>query len=396
MRRISLEVWRRVELRNYFILIALFAFTEGMLAFRIPLLVDEQLGGYAAVGLMLGLSNFAGLLVSIVFGFVTEVTSFRKFLDIGSIISWLMLPILLFGEDWIAFILLVILWGARFDLVFNFGTSLFLAKHTPVGKFTIVSGLALVVRYLGIFGGPLLANLIEINDRVVFVVLLAMVYLLEHVLMLSSFTDHPGRHHRTKVFHLSLVTEFQIMRSRFWAMAPHFFLGMGVAGLEAVFLIFAPVAFSQTYPQLAGLLTVVGLLAYLFLPAIIRVVTGKRMWWVMTFAFVGTLFFLFLLSGANMPVLLAVAIFGLFLMSAVAMAINDGIFLRILNQDRVFEEDEIMSVRGLSSNVAFVLVAVAGALLADKVGFIWVVLGTGALFCLSMIAFMIFKPNEAI
>lgn len=383
------------QLRYFFVVILLFSISEGMLIFHMPLLIENELGSLFAVGIMLAISNFSGIFADILFGFVTEITDYRKFLKLSSILSFLMLPILLFGQGWFSILFLVIIWGARFELMFNFGATIYLAKHSSHGEYARMSGVNSLLRFVGFFIGPVLAHWVRAEGNAWLVVFLGIILVIETALLFLVFNNHPGHDYKKKTQYLTLRSDIYILHKHFKMVLPYFLLSVGVSAYEAVFLIFGPIEFTKQFPGFAGILTSVGLLAYIFftplLAQIIKYIPVKRL---LISSLAGLIVVTFLHTQAVGEVAVGICIFFSFAFTSTMTVVNDASFMKAISRLKTREEDEVVSVRSLGPNLAYVLVAVVGGTgfissdfdTAVVVG-IWMVI-------ISVISFIILRPNE--
>lgn len=385
------------QLRYFFLILLLFAVTEGMLIFYVPLQVEAQLGGLLSVGIILAIGNISGILTDLVFGFVSEITDHRKFMHIAAFLSVLILPLLLIQGSWLSFILLAAVWGARFELMFSFASNIYLAKHAPHGRFFEVSGVAFLVRNLGYFLGPLLANLVRFHSTGLVVVSLLVILLVEGVVMYLVFNNHPGEHFTQKSHKLSLYSEYVILKKHFTEVFPHFILSFGVAAFEAMFLIFGPPTFAAINPGLSGLLTAVGLLANVLMPSlVVRFVefVGPRI--ALICAAFGVMAGALTVWATLNTVVLLLAIYFCFLCMVVIFVVNDASFLHTLSRLKTSEEDEVISVRSMGPNFAYVIVSLLGGVLVQRAGFQAGVLASAMILIASLMLFKLTKSNDHI
>lgn len=383
------------QLRSFFILIFVFAISEGVLIFHVPLLAEAQLGSFLEIGILLALANVAGVVTDLIFGFVSEITDYRKFMHFSNLLTVLMLPLLLFGRGWLPLLLAVILWGARFELMFSFGASIYLAKHSPHGHFFTTSGITYLVRNLGFFIGPIVANFARLQATEYVIVLLLIIFVIELFLMYITFNDHPGSHFKHKMHHLSFYSEYVVLKKHFREVFPHFMLSFGTASFEAVFLIFGPAAFSRISLESAGLLSGIGLLANVLMPSImdkIIKITGVR--WILILCGTGVLAAsIAVWSTTDVPTL-AICIFLAFSFLAGIYLVNDALFLQTISKLKTSEEDEVVSVRSMGPNLGYITVALVGGVLITKFDFKLAILGCVIILLVTLLIFRLAKSND--
>lgn len=362
-----------------------------------PLMAEAQLGSFLGIGVLLAVANIAGVITDLLFGFASEITDYRKFMHLANILSLLMLPLLMFGSGWVSLILLVILWGARYELMFGFGAHIYLAKHSPHGHFFATSGTNYLVRNLGFFLGPIIANFLRLQAPELIVVFLLIIFMLEWALMYVTFNDHPGHEFKHKVRHLSLCSEYIVLKNHFYDVFPHFLLSFGIAAYEAVFLVFGPAAFNKVSVEFAGLLSGIGLLANVIVPSFISKIIatfGQR--WTLLIAGFGVLFSSIAIWIIEDITLLAGFIFLAFSFLATIFLVNDAVFLGTLSKLKSNEEDEIVSVRSMGPNLGYVTAALLGGVLITQVGFKTTVLGCVIILLITLLLFKLAKRHDSL
>lgn len=357
------------RITQFMIILLLWALVEGMTTFYMPLFVQERVGDLALVGLFFAANSFSSTTVDLLFGFVTEVTDYRKFFYIGGMIYLLMIPLFIWGQGWLAILLLVILWGAQFELFYRFGTGVFIAKHSPHQEFEAVTSTSFMMRNLGFFAGPILADYLRINV----VSLIPMIMLILVLLMLFniylSFSNNTGHQIARKARHLSLVSEVQIIRRHFRKVLPHLVLGFGVGSVEAIMLVYGTIYFTER-TDIAGLIVGLSLLMNVLVPPV-AILVFRRLGAKMTIGLATLFCSLFILTfgmvvGELMLLLISVSVFATV---ATMWVINDSIFMRMLSRIKHDEEDEIVSISGLGPNIAYALVVLFGGVVMQQFGF---------------------------
>jgi MFS family permease len=385
------------QLRSFFVLVFVFAVSEGILIFHIPLVADVQLGGFLGIGILLAIGNIAGLVTDLLFGFVSEITDHRKFMHLSNILSLLMLPLLLFGNGWVSLVLVAILWGARYELMLSFGANIYLAKHAPHGHFFAISGTSYLVRNLGFFIGPIIANVLRLQASEFIIVALLIIFVVEWLLMYVTFNNHPGEHFRHKMHHLSIYSEFAVLQKHFDKVFPHFMLSFGVAAYEAVFLIFGPAAFSRLSVEFAGLLSGIGLLANVIVPTFMsRIIQVFGLRWTLLISGIGVLFSSIAVWAVNETFLLAIFIFTSFAFLTCIFLINDAVFLHTLSKLKSSEEDEIVSVRSMGPNLGYITASLFGGLFITQFDFKTAVLGCVIILLVTLLIFKLAKLNDSL
>lgn len=383
------------ELRTFFGIIFLFCISEGALIFYIPITAERELGGVLAVGILLAIGNLAGLVADVLFGFVSEMTDYRKFMHISAFLSLLILPLILLEPTWPVLILIAILWGVRFELMANFGANIYLAKHAPKGTFLTISGLNYLIKNLGYFLGPIIANFLVLQSSVWVAVILGAILLVEYLLMYMVFNNHPGRDYKHKLQRLSFYSELLVLKNHFSEVFPHFVMSYGIAIFESVFLIFGPSYFSKISVEGAGLLTGIGLLANVLLPSVmVRLITrfGTRV--VMIVATIGIALSVLGFILVDSVWLLALATFMGFGWLVAIFVINDSSFLEGMSKLKVSEEDEIVSVRSMGPNLGYVTVAILGAVVISQWGFEFALVCCAIILLFSALIFRIYKYHD--
>lgn len=394
-------LWRRLQtsfsthqLRYFFLVLSLFALSEGMLIFYIPIKAEAELGGLLSVGLILAIGNIAGIVTDLIFGFVSEITDHRKFMHIAGGLSFLILPLLLIESSWASLIMLGILWGARFEIMVSFATNIYLAKHAPPGKFFEVSGTSFLLRNLGYFGGAVLANHLRLESPFLVAAVLLVIFLVEMLFMYVTFDRHPEHEFKHKAHKLTLYSEIAILRKHFRQVLPFFVLSFGVATFEAMFLIFGPPTFAKLAPELAGLLTTIGLLANVLVPTIaVRLIEWAGTGLSLAFSALGVSLMSLLIINTSAVEFLLPVIFLAFVFLVFVFVTNDGSFLHTISKLKKTEEDEVISVRSMGPNLAYVTTALLGGVVVSRYGFqAGVLLGT-ILLLLSLIIFTLTRER---
>ncbi len=106
---------------RFFLMMFAWALAEGVLIFYIPLFVEAKIDNLALTGILLAIGPVSALLTDMLFGFVTEVSDHRKFFYLGIVMCLSIIPLLLWGMSVLPISILLVLWGAEFEMFVNFG-----------------------------------------------------------------------------------------------------------------------------------------------------------------------------------------------------------------------------------------------------------------------------------
>lgn len=369
----------------------LWSVAEGMLIFFLPLFIEEQFNSLVLVGLLLGLNSLSSIGADLFFGMFSEVNDYRRFFYFSLLCEVGVTAIILAGGGWLGAILLVILWGARYELFLRFGSTMFLSKNSPRREFGAATAVFLALRSFGFFLGPLAADFL-VKEGDVFVglalLLLVSINMLWSIILFRSLKLRPR-----KVEYASILHEIEIVKQHSKKIIPYAALGFGIAAMESVFYVFGPIEFARRTDS-PGLVMSVALLMLVFVPYLASMLLGgrklKRV--VIGFGFLVTaLVFAYPFIDSYIGLLLVVAL--IFAVISVLWEINDSLFLRFIAGIRHEEEDEVVSINGLFTNLSYVVVAVVGGFLFEFIGFTAALIFAYACFVTGIGIFLHFKKN---
>lgn len=354
---------------RFFLIIFVWSVVEGMITFYMPLFVESQLSHMALVGLFLGINSFASLATDILFGFVSDLSDYRKFFYLGAISILAMVPLLLWGEGVWAVLALVVLWGAQFEMFLRFGSALFLAQNSPRGEYESLASSHFMIRHVGYFSGAILADYLRISSEVLVVAAIGILISINLGYMFIAFVKQPVIELAHRARNLSFLSELRVMRRHFKKVLPHIFLGFGVAGVEAIFLVFGPIEFSSL-TGLGGLITGFGLFVYVLVPTL-SVVLIRKLSAGYVVGVLGLLSFItasLYALGLDLWGIIGVTML-ILVFNAMLMVINDATFLKMLSKIKQDDEEEVISINGLAPNLAYGAIAVAGGVIIEASGF---------------------------
>lgn len=375
-------------------ILLVWSIAEGMLIFYLPLFVESQFNSLFLVGIFLGINAFASLAADVLFGFFTEVNDFRKFFYWSLILEVFVAIVLMFGSGWLAILLMVIAWGTRYELFLRFGTTIFLAKTSPVKELGIANAIYLGIRGFGFFLGPIIGDYLNnINPDFVgfaFLVMLA-VNAVWSFMLFSTMKLHPR-----KVPYSSPIAELTILKQNFHKIMPFMALSFGLASLESIFYIFGALEFERL-TDVPGLVLSLGLFMLVITPyltsyLLLKQKNFKRIISIfVSVIVVVTSIYIYLDMGQKLD-----STFGLMLIVAllfgalgVMWEINDEMFLRFLSRIKKSDEDEIVSTSGVVINLGYIVVGVIGGALYEGLGFAAVLTMALAFFLFGSITFLL-------
>jgi predicted MFS family arabinose efflux permease len=380
---------------QFFVMMFLWSIVEGMLIFYLPIRIEEQLQSLVIVGLLFGLGSLASVVTDLVFAFVSELTDYRRFLYIGITMYLMMMPLLLFGEGILAFILLVLLWGAQFEMFLRFAAAIFLSKHAPNGDYESASSTLFVLRHIGYFIGPVLADYVRITSHGAVIILMIGLLIFNLFYMYIHFHSNVGGNNIRAMHRISFISEWRVVKRHFRKVLPHLLLGFGIGAFEGVFLVFGPIEFDRV-SDIGGLITGLGLLSNVFIPplALYLLLKYRARGIILVCSWLTMLGAIFFLGDLSVGAILGIVV-ALFSVNAVMLVTNEATFLRMLSGVKLSEEDEVVSVNGLGPNLAYALVAMLGGVVMSRFGFSGAVIMAGGIVLICSALFMMtYRPPE--
>ncbi len=375
---------------RFFLMMFAWALAEGVLIFYIPLFVEAKIDNLALTGILLAIGPVSALLTDMLFGFVTEVSDHRKFFYLGIVMCLSIIPLLLWGMSVLPISILLVLWGAEFEMFVNFGTPLYLAKNVSKEGFPRIASINYTLRNLGYFLGPLLADYLYLQlgraEWLVFFLMACYLIVTSYAyLNLHVFNKVRYREHATK---LSLYSEIRIIRKHFNKVVPFIIVGFGAAAFEAIFFVFGPIELSNM-TNISGIIMSLIMLANVIVPPIIVPMLPKK--YMKVFLFFSSIFILcgtIAMSSVQNEWVLAALIFTLFSLLASSYVASNALFLQALAKIKDNEEDEVASVNSIGPNLAYVLIAIFGGLLLKSSTFAFGALLGAVLLFLSTLVFL--------
>lgn len=391
------EVLAEASLVRFYMMIFFWALAEGILIFYIPLFVEAKIDNLALVGILLAINPLAAAITDTVFGFVTEVSDHRKFFYLGIVMCLALLPMFLWGTTVWPISVMLILWGAEFEMFVNFGTPLFLVKHTPKESFSKAASFNYTIRNLGYLLGPLVADylFLQLGQEVWLVALLAILYIIVVCYIYINFHMFGSKHYSAKAGKLSLYSELSIIKKHFRKVIPFVIIGFGAAAFEAIFFVFGSIELAKM-TSIAGVIMSLIMLANVVIPPILVPIIPKS--WLKGFLVVSCLLIgvgTFSMSYIANEWILAMLLFVLFSLLASSYVAVDSLFLKALSRIKNSEEDEITSVNSLGPNVAYIFVAFFGGSLLQTSSFAsGAAIGAGILIICTLIFLKLFHDPK--
>ncbi len=355
-------------------ILLVWSMAEGMLIFYLPLFIESQFNSLALVGMFLGINAVASLIADVFFGFFAEVNDFRKFFYWSLVLEVVVALVLLFGSGWLPVLLLVLSWGTRYELFLRFGTTIFLAKTSPVKELGVANAIYLGIRGFGFFLGPIIGDyLYNANPDYVgyaFLVMLA-VNAIWSFLLFTSMKLHPR-----KIPYSSPLEEWKILKPNLGKLIPFASLSFGLASVESIFYIFGALEFARQ-TDVPGLVLSLGLFMLIVMPYLtsylllhqhkfkriirvfVMVITAAILTYILVETTIG-------FPSTFALMLLVAIIFGAI---GVLWELNDEMFLRFLARLKKSDEDEIVSTNGVLINLGYIVVGLIGGVVYEGFGF---------------------------